>query len=148
MLVLNAHCLVIIYKFSQKKKDITIILYSATIYVHKIPNPFSLTRENVGRSRSSVTIVFVRCPLLITGCHGAPLSTSSIHRSGLICAARGTTSSHTDNNTATTSAIPIFNYDPQFNSAPATHYPISKPKPSSRKPTSCAQAILDTKRAS
>jgi hypothetical protein len=42
--------------------------------------------------------------------------------------------------TATTSAIPIFNYDPQFNSAPATHYPTSKPKPSSRKP----QADLDT----
>ena len=88
VLVLNAHCSVIIYKFSQKKKDITIILYSATIYVHKIPNPFSLTRENVGRSQSSVTIKFVRCPLLITGCHGAPVSTSSIHRSGLICAAR------------------------------------------------------------
>jgi hypothetical protein len=30
------------------------------------------------------------------------------------CAARVTTSSCTDNNTATTSAIPIFNYDPQF----------------------------------
>ena len=92
MLVLNAHCSVIIYKFSQKKKDITIILYSATIIdVHKIPNPFSLSRENVGRSRSSVTIGFVSSQLLrgSTGCHGVPVLLSTRHWCVFICAARG-----------------------------------------------------------
>jgi hypothetical protein len=56
-------------------------------------------------------------------------------------------SSHADNNTATTSAIPIFNYNPQFNSAQATLHPTSKPKPSLRKPQDLntnAQDNLDT----
>ncbi len=57
-------------------------------YVHKIPNPFSLSRENVGRSRSSVTIGFVRCQLLRTGCYGAPVLFSTRHWCGFICAAR------------------------------------------------------------
>ena len=61
--------------------------------MHEIPNPFSLSRENVGRSRSSVTIGFVRCRLLRgTGCHGAPVLSCAIsknHWCGIICAARG-----------------------------------------------------------
>jgi hypothetical protein len=55
--------------------------------------------------------------------------------------------SHADNKTATTSSIPIFDYDPQFNSAPATLYTTSKPKPSSCRLQDLdtnAQANLDT----
>ncbi len=53
IIMLMQHTTLLFLSFHRRKRTLHIIF---SYYVHKIPNPFSLSRENVGRSRSSVTI--------------------------------------------------------------------------------------------